>query len=745
MRPREVVEIIRSTPRFRTRIACLTVAAACVAGLGCGHLVIPRVVAVPASSPPARFLVGAARVDFTPPPGFPTAGYGPAGDLARGYWNRLYARAFYFEDTSGRPLVLVSCDLMAIPAGLHDAVVRQAAKVLRSQVALSNEAVIIAATHTHHGPGNYFSAKLYNDHGSSYSGFDRRMFEHLRDRIALAITRAYEDAVAGRGAASLVVRVGRFAALKNREPRSFLLNPGAQELMTMLRVPARVRCKPQPLEAPTPELADGWDLPGCPRLRAVDRALTVVEVKRGTEAIGRMVFLAVHPTVLVPSTPLYSPDFVGYAVGRLERELGGRQVVAFFNGPEGDVVARRRSRDYRDVVRMGRRLHGRLVYTEDHPLDRRDIALDAARIDVRAEDRTASGATCSFGNADGTGVATLAKRPGYGTAAFGGGEDDHTILYELGWRAGVRDRDRDGQGPKLGPLDSRLLRPFRLSGLAAPAESFPRRIPLTVAQLGDFTVASFPTEMNTAQGLKIRRALGMDRTRTVLVGLADEYIGYTTTSAEYWRQDYMGASTVWGPSQGDFIQCRLAQLHAEAPPPPPSTDLGTRGYEPGPPPCDTFGLDLVGERTARADDELDNVLRDAHQAPRRDLPTFEWDETCPRHCRSDDFCAMDRRHVTMEQYDPVLGWIPARDESQVVDDDRGFRLMIVARGHAIGAKHQDPQRWAAIWTAPLLDPKLAGTFRFRVATCAPDSPRCSEGFTVSAATPSVLHETSCDP
>ena len=65
---------------------------------------------------------GAAWTDITPLPGLPTGGYGPAGAVTRGYWGRLRAVAFYFEDQSGRGLALVSTDLFAMPSALHQTV-----------------------------------------------------------------------------------------------------------------------------------------------------------------------------------------------------------------------------------------------------------------------------------------------------------------------------------------------------------------------------------------------------------------------------------------------------------------------------------------------------------------------------------------------------------------------------------------------------------------------------------------------
>jgi hypothetical protein len=95
---------------------------------------------------------GVARRDITPPPGFPTGGHGPAGDVARGRWMPLFARAFFFQDEAGHTLTLVSAELFAIPGGLHAKVARLVADSLYSRglrVGFGPDAFILVATHMH--------------------------------------------------------------------------------------------------------------------------------------------------------------------------------------------------------------------------------------------------------------------------------------------------------------------------------------------------------------------------------------------------------------------------------------------------------------------------------------------------------------------------------------------------------------------------------------------------------------------
>lgn len=69
--------------------------------------------------PSGNLQIGAASVEITPPAGYPLAGHSIAAGISRGYWTRLYARAFFIVDRNGHAVVLVSADLFGVPAGLR--------------------------------------------------------------------------------------------------------------------------------------------------------------------------------------------------------------------------------------------------------------------------------------------------------------------------------------------------------------------------------------------------------------------------------------------------------------------------------------------------------------------------------------------------------------------------------------------------------------------------------------------------
>ena len=69
---------------------------ACVALMlsGCGATVLVKLEKPEEqAAPPSALIAGATKSDITPPPGYPMGGYGPIGQISRGAWTRLNARA----------------------------------------------------------------------------------------------------------------------------------------------------------------------------------------------------------------------------------------------------------------------------------------------------------------------------------------------------------------------------------------------------------------------------------------------------------------------------------------------------------------------------------------------------------------------------------------------------------------------------------------------------------------------------
>lgn len=130
---------------------------------------------------------GVAREEFALPTGVPLAGYSRRdGKPSRGTHDPVGVRALVVED--GETVVaVVSCDLLIIDERLRDAVDGRLRAALPSAEV---PALLVAATHTHSGPGAYgsrFFEKLSMGH------FDADVFEALIRAITQAVARAHAD------------------------------------------------------------------------------------------------------------------------------------------------------------------------------------------------------------------------------------------------------------------------------------------------------------------------------------------------------------------------------------------------------------------------------------------------------------------------------------------------------------------------------------------------------------------------
>ncbi len=621
---------------------------------------------------------GSGKAEITPPPGLSTGGHGPNAAVARGHLTRLYARAVLLHDGTS-PLLIVSVETFAIPGILPYLIKSKTKEKLGIDIPLEN--IVVAATHTHQGPANYLSSKVYNANASRIHGYDARMREHLLDQIMRAVTDA-AAAAENPGAVSLRLRGGLMdAAWRNRSPKTFMLNPDAAVIMNSLggRLPVSgAECEKMRL---ADEPAEEWNVDGCPRLRAVDRNVTALDILKANQKTATLIFAAVHPTVLPADMPLFSSDFTGLAARIIELSepnYGKDFVVMFLNGAEGDVSARRTRRDLRDVWRHAA-LFSKVVMTAT---DRGEVKLDGG---IRAAMHLARAGEVSWHGRQ----TRLAEEASGGAAALGGAEGDRTILYELGWRERtVDDRAANGQGAKLPALKSKLLPlPDLTKLLLAKPSDFPLRLPLSLVRIGSIDVAVTPTEMSTATGFHIRARLRAEGRHVLLIGLANEYASYTATAAEYARQDYMGASTLWGPHEAQFFEDTLAGLASEH-----NFSL-THGIQDRRGSNGRFRPHDVGQARLMVDEELDLVLRDRSGNPVRDLPFVSWSE-----CGAGDpYGDVVNRAVTIVNKNGVT-----------IDDDTRGRLIVLLKE----TPKDSQSTWIAIWAAPLADTVPSDTVAF---------------------------------
>jgi len=254
----------------------------------------------PSEAATSEVLAGVAREPFVLPAKVPLAGYSRRkGTPSTGIHDPVSARALVFR-SDGVTAALVSCDLLIIDERFVDAVRRR----LTAQ-GLPDMTLLLAATHTHSGPGAYgtrFFEKLSMGH------YDPAVFEELVRAIVQAVVRAHAAA----------------------EPVRLVY-----------------------LSAPTEGLVRNRVDPDGP----VDAELTVVGVLRSEarEPLAVLLSFAAHPTTLGSWNRQVSADYPGVAVRELERQFPGA-VALFFAGAAADQGPVKAGDGFEPAERIGRSL-----------------------------------------------------------------------------------------------------------------------------------------------------------------------------------------------------------------------------------------------------------------------------------------------------------------------------------------------------------------------------------------------------
>jgi hypothetical protein len=235
---------------------------------------------------------------------------------------------------------------------------------------------------------------------------------------------------------------------------------------------------------------------GRPGIFDPELGLIKVEAHKSGKPIAALINYAVHGTCLDAKNMLFSADLFGYAEAALESQLGGG-VAIFLNGAEGDV------KPVKSGFSGAQALGGYLADS--------------------ASQLWAQLSTKAWIEIDGAFADVATPPPSY-----------------------------QGCLPLLG--DDTSLCDY-LPGVQIPiGQWMPKQLPFTALRLDDVALATVPGEPITEIGWAIKKAGAQAGHRlTFVVGLANDYMGYVTTQAEYKKAQYEGRSTLYGPGTGTFV------------------------------------------------------------------------------------------------------------------------------------------------------------------------------------------------
>jgi neutral ceramidase len=475
-------------------------------------------------------LAGAVDVDITPPPGMPKAGYSANAHHGSGFRTRLRARVLHLR-AGGTSLALVQCDLLGGSSVVHHLVARAIAD--HTDVPLAG--LMIGATHTHAGPGQYLGTDFYNRFASNRSGFDPAFAQFLVERISDGII----EAVATRRPAQLAFGSTEVWGLtRNRSLNAHVRNRSVEDTST----------------APQRKF---WSVNPQLHLLRVDEATD--RTSGGTQPMGAMVIFSVHGTGVPMKAHEYNADIWAYLVGelghRIEASTGHQAVVGAVEGTHADVAPAIRpgTAGHLEAARLGRAIGAEAaeLYEQLATSLRTDVTLGAGLREVELEKHPSIGAV------------TLPRRPAVGAALIGGAHENVTPIVHKVPPFGPGRPKRFGRPHPQGPkwvIGSRWLQPIVL-----PLRSFPRVLPVQTIRIGDAVVVGLPFEVTVESGRLIadevdKAIAASDATRVIVSSVANEYCGYAATADEYELQHYEGAHTLYGPNTQAFLAAHAAEL-----------------------------------------------------------------------------------------------------------------------------------------------------------------------------------------
>jgi neutral ceramidase len=236
--------------------------------------------------------------------------------------------------------------------------------------------------------------------------------------------------------------------------------------------------------------------------RAVDQELTVTRIDLGNNRpLAVLVNWSAHPTIMDEDDMWVSAGWPGYLQRELEDWIGGDVLAMYYNGAQADqsVIARGAGSHYEMAENYGRKVakHALQVYEDISTSDKTSFNYKHDEMDLPA--RTA-----------------------------------HPSFMQTGGK----EYDLDEQ--KIQALLDQV---------------FPSKTSISTVRVGELLIVGAPGEMSAALGLDIKaklKAAGIPY--PVIGGLANEWISYFLTEAQYAQGGYESSVSFYGSSLGEQMR-----------------------------------------------------------------------------------------------------------------------------------------------------------------------------------------------
>lgn len=496
-------------------------------------------------------------------------GYARLTQATSGIHTRLYSRAFIISNNNER-IVYVTADLGFISQAIKVITIERLQKIFGSLY--TDENVMIAATHTHSGPGGYCWYPMY---GMNSFGFNYQNFDIIVNGIVKSIEIAHNNLSKG----NIFIGSGEILnASYNRSPTAYYSNP-SEELKNY-----EYNFDPEVLQ-----------------LR--------FQVENNTE-IGIINWFAVHGTSMKGNNTLISGDNKGYAAYLMEKvmnnnNLGSREkfVAAFAQTNEGDISPNTKGAFCEDGSQCDEKTSSCNGWTQgcnsigpgNDPFESTEIigkmqfekALDIfhnSKEIVKGEIKYSHAwvnieeleippeftglnktiKTCIGALGDSMAAGTV---DGPGDFNFVQGTTSTSPLNS-GWHwltetvfGKIPEEQKQCHYPKP------IL--FYTGRIGIPSKWTQGVVPVQLFKLGDIWIAGVPAEFTTMAGRRLKNRIKNslislnalnENTKIIISGLSNSYTHYVTTKEEYDNQRYEGASTLYGPYTLSAYEMLFSQM-----------------------------------------------------------------------------------------------------------------------------------------------------------------------------------------
>jgi len=269
-------------------------------------------------------------------------------------------------------------------------------------------------------------------------------------------------------------------------------------------------------------------------------ALPVLAVKRGGQLEALVMSYGYHGTVIDADELTLNGDMGGFVEMKVAEAFDHPVEVLFFNSWGGDQSPGDPDIDDEAVGALQPDGYDRLESLGAHVADTVAPLVD----EIVFTDEPAISASTRYVAIDRDEIGYADDEFDYETGGvycaqnIDGNCDDDTPMDELGYQ-----------------LDEMCV-PF------PDDDPAPKVTPFTVGQLGELYFVTTNGEWSTSLADNVASGIweltGSDQ--VMVVGYAQDYMGYSITEEDWWQGGYESGGAIWGPRQGDYLAQRVGEI-----------------------------------------------------------------------------------------------------------------------------------------------------------------------------------------